>query len=145
MDTPILRFDRYNRPNPQTSPPSPAVCLEIKRGRAKKRTRQVMSPMFLIGTASDCDMVLGDPAFPETYAYLLVRQNGVTVRRVGSGPELLVNGEAVETAELVADDRLAFGPFELAVQIQLATTIIQPPSPALSIRDWPWLEALVEA
>jgi hypothetical protein len=144
MDAPILHFDRYNRPELQTPPPGTAVWLEITRGRARQPIRPVKGPVFLIGAGTDCDLVLGDPAFLETYAYLLVHDDSVTVRRVADAPELLVNGEPIESAELAAGDRLMFGPFELTLQIQFTTKTTLPPSTVPSIGNWPWLEDLAE-
>src|SRR4051812_475198 len=39
----------------------PPVQLEITRGRAKFKLRRVVGRVYLIGTANDSDMVLGDP------------------------------------------------------------------------------------
>jgi hypothetical protein len=41
----------------------------------------------------------------------------VTVRRLGTGPELLVCGKLAESCELYHGDRIEFGPFELRVHI----------------------------
>jgi len=120
MDAPILRFDRYSPPGPHRLPPGPRVALEITRGRVRQRLRAVHSRVFLIGAASDCDLVLGDLSFPEAYAYLFVEGAEVTIRRLGAGPELIVAGESVESAELFHGDMLAFGPFELQVLIEEA-------------------------
>ena len=49
----------------QVSARLPTVELEIMRGQARRRVRRVAAPIFLIGTANDCDLVLGDPRFPE--------------------------------------------------------------------------------
>jgi hypothetical protein len=68
----------------------------------------------------------------------------VTVRHVGDGPELLVNGEPIATAELAAGDQLAFGPFELTVHMPSSPQTITPPNPMLSTGDWPWLTDLAE-
>jgi hypothetical protein len=144
MDAPILRFDRYNRTNAQGSLPSGAVWLEITRGRVRQPIRRVQGPVFLIGTAPDCDLVLGDAGFPEAYAYLLVQNETVTVRRVGDGPELLVNGEAVETVELATGDRLVLGPFELTVQIQFPTHTTTLPNSMFSTGNWPWVADFAE-
>jgi len=144
MDAPILPFDRYIRPKPQSLPAMPAVWLEITRGRVRQPIRPVPRSVFLIGAAADCDLVLGDATFPETYAYLLVQVDSVTIRRVGEEPELLVNGEAIETAELAAGDQLAFGPFELAVHVQSSMKITEEPSSALPSGNWPWLAELAE-
>jgi hypothetical protein len=144
MDAPILRFDRYNRTEAKTPPSGATVWLEITRGRARQSIRAVSGPVFLIGSAPDCDLVLGDPSFPETYAYLLVQGDSVTIRRVGDEPELLVNGEPIESNELAAGDRLAFGPFELTLQIQLTVKSTTLPPTVLTIGDTPWLANLME-
>jgi hypothetical protein len=54
--------------------------------------------------------------FPE-FAYLFVSGSEVTIRRLGSGPDLAVCGECVESADLFHGDRVAFGPFEIQVRI----------------------------
>ncbi|HMC12518.1 MAG TPA: FHA domain-containing protein [Pirellulaceae bacterium] len=117
MDAPILRFDRYIPPEAHILPLGPRVALEITRGRVRQRIRPVRGRMFLIGTANDCDLVLGDLSFPEAYAYLFVQNSKITIRRLGTGPELVICGEAVESAELLDGDHVAFGPFELRVVI----------------------------
>jgi hypothetical protein len=116
MHAPILRFDRHHPLNRESPPPT--VSLEITRGRARQRRRIVVGPVFLIGTSRDCDLVLGDPQFPESYAYLFVKAGKVTVRWLGAGPELSVAQEVVETAELADGDTVAFGPFELRVSVE---------------------------
>src|SRR5947209_4351152 len=115
MDVPILRFDRNNLQEQQILPVGPRVSLEITRGRVQQRIRAVHRPVFLIGTASDCDLVLGDLSFPEAYAYLFVHEATVTVRHLGSGPPLVVCGEETDAAELLDGDVMGFGPFELRV------------------------------
>ena len=124
MEVPIFRLDQYTSPNAHSLTgrqaglcEQAAVELEITRGRVQQRIRCVKSKIFLIGAASDCDLVLGDLQFPEAYAYLFVNGSEVTIRRLGAGPELLVCGEPAETAELFHGDMIAFGPFELRVRI----------------------------
>ncbi len=118
MAAPILRLDRYSSPKPHILPLAPRVALEITRGRVQQRIRPVRGRVFLIGTASDCDLVLGDLTFPEAYAYLFVQDAHIAVRRLGSGPELLVSGEVVESAEVQNGDKISFGPFEVRVVIE---------------------------
>jgi type III secretion system (T3SS) inner membrane Yop/YscD-like protein len=132
MDAPIFRFDRYNHPGPSVLTVGPRVSLEITRGRVQQRIRAVRSRVFLIGTASDCDLVLGDLSFPDAYAYLFVQDAAVTIRRLGAGPDLVVSGERVETAELMAGDRVAFGPFELRVIIDRPLDAEQEPTGSLA-------------
>lgn len=117
MDTPILRLDRQSRPQPHLLPPAPRVSLEIMRGRVRERLRQIRGKVFLIGAASDCDLVLGDLTFPEAYAYVFVSGTEVSIRRLGTGPILHVCGEEVEASELFHGDLIQMGPFELRVVI----------------------------
>lgn len=144
MDAPILRLDRYNRVTWQSPPLSAAVWLEITRGRVRQPIRPVNAPVFLIGTALDCDLVVGDTAFPETYAYLLVQDGRVAIRRVGNGPELLVNGLTVETAELEDGDQLAFGAFELTLNTQKPMKPTEALPCAIISGSWPELGNLAE-
>jgi hypothetical protein len=117
MDVPIYRLDQYSLPQRQALPGQAQVELEITRGRVQQRVRPVKSKVFLIGAASDCDLVLGDLQFPEAYAYLFVNGSEVSIRRLGAGPELRVCGTVAEAADLFHGDLLAFGPFELRVRI----------------------------
>jgi hypothetical protein len=117
MDVPIYRLDQYSLPQRQALPGQARVELEITRGRVQQRIRPVTSRVFLIGAASDCDLVLGDLQFPEAYAYLFVNGSEVSIRRLGAGPELKVCGTPAEAADLFHGDLLAFGPFELRVRI----------------------------
>jgi len=144
MDVPILRFDRSSRPKAQALLADSAVWVEIVRGRVRQRIRAVRRPAFLIGTAQDCDLVLGDQTFPDAYAYVLVQDEKVTIRRVGDGPPLFINGERVDSADLYHGDRIGLGQFELRIVIrerpQLAVTEL---SPALNGR-WLWDGDLAE-
>jgi predicted component of type VI protein secretion system len=91
--------------------------LEILRGRAKNSLRDVATPAFLIGAAADCDLVLGDPQFPEVHSYLLLSEKGVILRHLGFQPETAVNGEIVAQATLVDGDRIRTGPYEFQVHL----------------------------
>jgi pSer/pThr/pTyr-binding forkhead associated (FHA) protein len=87
------------------------------RGRVRERLRQIRGKVFLIGAASDCDLVLGDLTFPEAYAYVFVSGTDVSIRRLGTGPTLSVCGEEVESSELFHGDLIQLGSFELRVVI----------------------------
>src|SRR5262245_37404270 len=97
MAAPILRFDRYSSPQPHILPLAPRVALEITRGRVQQRIRPVRGRVFLIGTANDCDLVLGDLTFPDVYAYVFILDAKVAIRRLGAGPDLVVNEELMES------------------------------------------------
>jgi hypothetical protein len=101
----------------------PKVQLAISRDHAKLETREIRAAVFLMGSAPDCDLVLGDPQFAEVHSYLLVSPQRVTVRHLGFGPRLRVAGQDVTWAVLRHNDHLCFGPYALQVRIQ-----------------WPWRE-----
>lgn len=117
MDPPILRLDQQTLPEPHILPAVPKISLEILRGRVKQRLRSIHGRVFLIGSASDCDLVLGDLQFPEAYSYIFVSGTDVSIRRLGAGPELLVCGEVVESSDLFHGDVVEMGPFELRIVI----------------------------
>lgn len=110
------RIERARETDPKAALPS--IVLEITRGRAKHRRREVLAAAFLIGAADDCDLVLGDPRFPEVHSYLFVRTQGVTIRQLGLGPALVVGGRTVTCAALDDLDTLEMGPYEFRVLIQ---------------------------
>jgi hypothetical protein len=93
------------------------VELEIVRGQAQQRLRPVLGPAFLIGSSCECDLVLGTAKFAEVYACVIVRPGGVTVRQVGDGPRMLINGRPAADAKLRDGDRLVTGAFEFIVHI----------------------------
>ncbi len=100
----------------------PQVTLEIVRGRAQNRFRSVTDPAFLLGSAVDCDLVLGAARFPEVYAYLLLHENEVLIRHLGFVPELKVNGKSVTKSVLQDDDLLEMGPYLMRVHVEMSPT-----------------------
>jgi hypothetical protein len=112
------------------------VHLEIVRGQAQQRRRPVAGPAFLIGSSCECDLVLTAAQFAEVYVCLVVRPSSVTVRQVGEGPAILINGRPLADAKLRDGDRLIAGPFEFIVHISPTTGTTAPsvkpiePSPA---------------
>lgn len=119
MDAPHIRIDAQSQPVTHILSHLPRVTLEIVRGRARRLLRRVTPPVFLIGMAADCDLVLADPQFPDAYAYLYVTTSGVSVRHLGEAPILLVNGQRLETATLEDGDRLEMGPYEFQINIHV--------------------------
>lgn len=115
------RNDWHKVPQPQGLPETlPHVALSIVRGQAKQRYREVTGPVYLLGGALDCDLVLGDPRFPAAYAYLFVSGTGVTLRKLGGGPDLLLRGSTVGHAasSVIAGDLIECGPLAFRVSIE---------------------------
>lgn len=109
-------------PEPPIQENWPQVTLEIVRGRAKNRLRPVTEPAFLLGSAVDCDLVLGADRFPEVYAYLLLHQNEVSIRHLGFVPELKVNGRSVTKSVLQDGDQIEMGPYVMQVHVEPSRT-----------------------
>lgn len=96
----------------------PRIVLEITRGRAKHKCREIRSRAFLIGTAPDCDLVLGDSRFDAVHSYVFVSPSSVTIRQLGWGPQLCIDGQPTAWASLADRDRLEMGPYAFQVRIE---------------------------
>ena len=113
-------------------PKLPRVELNILRGQARQKVRRVQVPVFLIGAALDCDLVLKDSRLPEVHTYLYVTRNTVTVRHLGIGPQLFVRDKNVESAELRHGDHLQIGDaFEFKLQIDKRDNSFATDAPAI--------------
>lgn len=108
------------------------IELEILRGRSRNKRRVIEVPAYLIGSAHDCDLVLGDPQFPEVYAYLRQTERGLMLRQIGVGPELTVNGAPMTRGKLHDGDRIRTGPYEFQIHIETGeASVPQPPADEL--------------
>jgi len=117
MQPPSETLVRPMQPDRQGSCVAQDVELVITRGIARQRVRSVVSPVFMIGTAADCDLVLGDERFAEVHAYLLVGQGPILLRWLGIDPEITVNGSRIDHVSLRDMDRIRTGPYEFLVRI----------------------------
>lgn len=97
------------------------VHLTIQKGRAKNLIRDVAGPVFTIGTDPTCDMILGDQQFPDVHSYVCVRDGVVSLRYLGQGPPVTVNGREVRWGELRDGDRVRTGSYEFRVGVQRQT------------------------
>jgi predicted component of type VI protein secretion system len=116
--------------NPQTDWPfipsdDPFVSLEITKGTTRRRVRLIDTPVFMIGSDRDCDLMLGDPQFPEVYAYLFIRNGQVSIRRLGDGPDMSIDGHITDAGPLADGDCIRTGPFEFRVNIQRRPTTVE--------------------
>ena len=114
---------RRHHPHNPTSPfghsPSELLLeLEVLRGRTAHKIRPVDVPVFLIGSDVDCDLVLGDPQFPEVHCCLRQTGDAVVLRHLGFQPEITVNGQAVTKATLSNGDRVRTGPYEFQINLR---------------------------
>ena len=92
------------------------MILEIRRGLAKRRERQITQPVFLVGANPDCDMVLGDPQFAPIHFYLLYRHGRTSFRCVDNTPDVTINGSPKRAAPVHDGDRIRTGSYEFVVR-----------------------------
>ena len=119
----------------------PRVELEIIRGQARRKQRAVNVPAFLIGASRECDLVLGDSQFAEVHAYLIVHAGGVSIRHLGFGPNLIVNGKQMARATLNDGDRLSTGPYEFVIHIADEPSIDDTPAVVTKLPVGGWQAA----
>ena len=80
---------------------------------------------LIVGRAPTCDLSVADPTISRRHAELVVDEDQVTLRDLGSSNGTFVNGRKVAAATLEVDDLIAFG----KVAFRLATYV---PTPAMS-------------
>lgn len=94
------------------------VRLTIQKGRARNLIRDINGPVFTLGTDQTCDMVLGDLQFPDVHSYVCIRDKIVSLRHLGQGPNVTVNGREVRWGELRDGDRIRTGSYEFRINIE---------------------------
>jgi adenylate cyclase len=80
---------------------------------------------LIVGRAPTCDLSVADPTISRRHAELVVDEDQVTLRDLGSSNGTFVNGHKVAAATLEVDDLIAFG----KVAFRLATYV---PTPSVS-------------
>lgn len=117
MDKDFVTHGPQGVGSPHFSCAGPQVELVIVHGRARETRRKVAGPVFMIGAARDCDLVLADARFPDVHSYIYVRREGVSVRHLGDGPGVEVDGRPVHMTRLVHGDQLRMGPYTFELRI----------------------------
>src|SRR5688572_20445498 len=77
---------------------------------------------LIVGRAPTCDLSVADPTISRRHAELVVDEEQVTLRDLGSSNGTFVNGHKVAAATLEVDDLIAFG----KVAFRLATYVPTP-------------------
>ena len=80
---------------------------------------------LIVGRAPTCDLSVADPTISRRHAELVVDEDQVPLRDLGSSNGTFVNGHKVAAATLEVDDLIAFG----KVAFRLATYV---PTPSVS-------------
>ena len=143
------RFSEIAIGNPNVADSQlPDVELWIERGLVHNRRRLMKGAAFLIGSASDCDLVLKLPDMPMVHSYLLRSSEGVAIRQLGSVHPVTVNGCTMSSGLLNDGDVIDVGPFKFLVAVkearlgshvvrqlvrQVRTAVKTPPLPQLQL------------
>src|SRR5215212_2329207 len=88
-----------------------------------------MNAPLIVGRAPTCDLSVADPTISRRHAELLVDDEQVTLRDLGSSNGTFVNGRKVAAATLEVDDLIAFG----KVAFRLATWVPTPNAASLVV------------
>jgi pSer/pThr/pTyr-binding forkhead associated (FHA) protein len=97
------------------------VYLVVVKGKHRGALIPIQVDLFLIGSARECQLQAQLPGTAARHCALLVRDNNVFVRDLGSGLPTLVNSTLVPPGEerpLHKGDRLEVGPFAFLVEFQ---------------------------
>lgn len=118
-----------------------AASLRISRGLVNQREREIEVPVFTLGSAADCDLILGDEQFPELYAYILRTHDGYRLRCLTAEPILTVNAEDIVATQLQNGDRIRCGPYEFHFQKSVNSSVqsSELPQSQTPIVDMPWV------
>ncbi|MEK6247063.1 MAG: FHA domain-containing protein [Planctomycetales bacterium] len=119
-----------------------AVQITITSGRTRQRVRHIQGSSYFLGSDRHCDLVLEDNRYPPLYALLLVRQQGVILRHLGQGPDLIIDGQPIRREFITADVCIRTGPYTFNLGLNIKTE-------AQSIRlhpqtDPPQLQQLIQ-
>ena len=87
----------------------PRVVLRGVGGRYHGRSLTLEQPR-LIGSATDADIRIDDPACAERHARIELHGQAIVLRDLGSADGSVVNGEAVRDALLQPGDQIVFDP-----------------------------------
>jgi adenylate cyclase len=84
---------------------------------------------LIVGRAPTCDLSVADPTISRRHAELVVDEDQVTLRDLGSSNGTFVNGQKVAAATLEVDDLIAFG----KVAFRLATYTPTPNASTIAV------------
>jgi pSer/pThr/pTyr-binding forkhead associated (FHA) protein len=127
--------------------------LIMFRASGERRDLPLNSDRTLIGRKNDCDVRIPLTEVSRHHTELLIKQDKVLLRDLGSSNGTFVNNQRVETATLAPGDHVIVGPVVFTVQIngepseiRPVKTKVQPRTPAASgAKDAPKEAAPIDA
>src|SRR6266851_4894614 len=71
---------------------------------------------FLIGRSAECQLALDDPLVSRKHALLLISEDSVVIKDLGSRNGVVVNGTKIDTSRILLDgDRVVIGSQEMTI------------------------------
>lgn len=102
--------------------------LKVVLGTNAGREIRLLGPKFLIGRAEDCHLRPRSDLISRHHCVLLLEEQTLTIRDLGSRNGTLVNGErVVGERELLTGDKLVVGPLQFEVQISTLAAPLKRP------------------
>lgn len=101
--------DELDEDHPDATQAGPPVKLEIVSGPDEGNVKRFKGVRMVIGRIKGCDLVLSDPSVSRKHVELIVSENGVLLRDLGSGNGTKVNGERATEQRLEHEDVIALG------------------------------------
>jgi predicted component of type VI protein secretion system len=103
------------------------VKLLVVRGQPQGKRLAFPPGEFLIGRGSECHIRPDHAWVSRQHCQLLVTEDGVSIRDLGSTNGTLVNGTRILGEQrLKAGDRLQVGPLTFEVQLEPVTSALEP-------------------
>jgi pSer/pThr/pTyr-binding forkhead associated (FHA) protein len=107
------------------------VRLKVLQGSHAGKELPVPAPKFVIGRGDDCQLRPQSDAVSRRHCEIMITENEVVVRDLGSRNGTFVNGERVgEVAVLLAGDQLRIGPLEFEMVVE--QTVAKPKRPKVA-------------
>lgn len=97
-------------------PGDTVACLRLADDSRRFPFRPLAPGLFLIGSGPSCDLRLGEVGIPAIHSVIDVGKEVARVFRIARQPELIINGESVESASLHTGDLIEVGEFRAAWQ-----------------------------
>lgn len=106
-------------------PGDTVACLRLADDSRRFPFRPLSPGLFLIGSGPSCDLRLGEAGIPAIHSVIDVSKDAAKIFRIAREPELVINGEAVDSAKLHGGDLIEVGVFRAAWQpLQEAFTVV---------------------
>jgi pSer/pThr/pTyr-binding forkhead associated (FHA) protein len=102
------------------------VCLVIFKEDGTRKEFQIQPGKTIIGRKEDCDLRIPVGEVSRQHAVMMVADDEVTLRDLGSSNGTYVNNQRITEQELDAGDHIVIGPVVFTLQIDGAPEDLRP-------------------